>query len=218
MYPLSEQYQHSPCEIKTLTNELLTTGILSEIRKDFVKIQNSFDILPILHCNMPVKINIYNESLGFKVLIGKVFLSTSEMMTITDLQSLAEFERRSFFRLKVNIPTQAYLLQEDSSPEEEETKLFDVTVTDLSLSGVFITTREYLDIGQSFVVTLKLYDMEVTFCCQAQRTNPVDYALNGYGCSFLDNSTRQFDLLSKFIFEMQREQIKNSREEKGESK
>ncbi|TQI65474.1 PilZ domain-containing protein [Clostridium sp. KNHs216] len=218
MYPLSEQYQHSPCEIKTLTNELLATGILSEIRKDSVKIQNSFDILPTLHCNMPVKINIYNESLGFKVLIGKVFLSTSEMMTITDLQSLAEFERRSFFRLKVSIPTRAFLLQEDSSPEEEETKLFGVTVTDLSLSGVFITTREYLDIGQSFIMTLDLYDMEVTFCCQVQRTEPVNYALNGYGCSFLDNSTRQFDLLCKFIFEMQREQIKNSREEKGESK
>ncbi len=218
MYPLSEQYQHSPCEIKTLTNELLATGILSEIRKDSVKIQNSFDILPTLHCNIPVKINIYNDSLGFKVLIGKVFLSTSEMMTITDLQSLAEFERRSFFRLKVSIPTRAFLLQEDSSPEEVETKLFGVTVTDLSLSGAFITTGESLDIGQSFIMTLGLYDMEVTFRCQVQRTEPVNDALNGYGCAFLDNSTHQFDLLCKYIFEMQREQIKNSREEKGESK
>ncbi|WP_312693452.1 PilZ domain-containing protein [Caproiciproducens sp.] len=215
MYPISKQYLHSPCEIKTLTNELLTTGTISDILHGSVQIANSFDILPILHCNMPVKISVYNQSLGFKVLIGKVFLSTSEMMQITDIQSLAEFERRSFFRLKVRIPAQATMLQGDSSPEDREARVFDLTVTDLSLSGVFITTREYLDIGQSFVMTLNLYDMDIVFSCQVQRAEPVDYSFNGYGCSFLDNSTRQFDLLCKFIFEKQREQIKNSREEKS---
>nr|WP_319488381.1 PilZ domain-containing protein [uncultured Caproiciproducens sp.] len=213
MYPISEQYLHSPCEIKTLSNELLTTGIIGDILNGSVQISNNFDIMPILHCNMQVKINIYNHSLGFKVLIGKVFLSTTEMMQITDIQSLADFERRSFFRLKINIPTQATFLQDDSS-SDEESKVFDLTVTDLSLSGLFITTREYLDIGQSFILSLKLYEMDISFCCQVQRINPVDFSLNGYGCSFLDNSTRQFDLLCKFIFEKQREQIKILREEK----
>ncbi|MBW7573380.1 PilZ domain-containing protein [Caproiciproducens faecalis] len=215
MYPLSEHYLQSPCEVKTLTNELLTTGAISEVLQASVKIHNNFDILPILHCNMQVKLNIYNETSGFKVLIGKVFLSTPEMMQITDLQALAEFEKRSFFRLKVSIHTQASLLQEDSVSEEEEQRSFDITVTDLSLNGLFIRTTEYLDLGQSFIIMLNLYDMDIPFCCQVQRVNTVDDFYNGYGCSFLDNSTRQFDLLSKFIFEKQREQIKNSREEKS---
>jgi hypothetical protein len=213
MLPISDEYLQSPCEIKDLNNELLTTATINKFVNDDIQIANEYDILPILHCNMPVKINIYNSSLGFKVLIGKVFLSTSDMMQISDLQNLAEFERRDFFRLKVKIKSQGHTIEpEDSNSDEEEIQFFEITVTDISLGGLFILTRERLEIGQQFAICLKLYEIDIVFRCRVQRIQNDDDTYNGYGCSFVDNSTRQFDLLCKFIFEKQREQIKILRE------
>ena len=213
MLPISDEYLQSPCEIKDLNNELLTTATINKFVNDDIQIANEYDILPILHCNMPVKINIYNSSLGFKVLIGKVFLSTSDMMQISDLQNLAEFERRDFFRLKVKIKSQGHTIEpEDSNSYEEEIQFFEITVTDISLGGIFILTRERLEIGQQFAICLKLYEIDIVFRCRVQRIQNDDDTYNGYGCSFVDNSTRQFDLLCKFIFEKQREQIKILRE------
>lgn len=209
MLPISEKYLYSTCEIKTHSNKLIATGFLGDILHGALQISNNNDILPILHCNTPVKINIYNNTLGFKVLVGKVFLSTSNMMQITNVQSLADFERRNFFRLKVEIPTQAYLIEKNVPNREHPVN---VTVTDLSLSGVFIVTPEHMDAGQKFITTLMLYEMSVPFRCQVQREQPVDYYYNGYGCAFLDSSSRQFDLLCNYIFDKQREQIKTSRE------
>jgi hypothetical protein len=209
MQSISESYLYSICEINTLSNKLITTGYLGDILNEAIQISNNNDFLPILHCNTPVKINIYNNTLGYKVLIGKVFLSAPDMMQITDIQNLTDFERRNYFRLEVEINTQAYLIEEDMPDREHP---IDITVTDLSLSGIFISTREYFEAGQKFVATLSLYDMKVPFRCQVQRQQSVDYSHNGYGCAFLDSSSRQFDLLCNYIFDKQREQIKKSRE------
>jgi hypothetical protein len=209
MLPISEQYLYSSCEIESFSNKLITIGYLGNIRDDGIQILSRSDILPILHCNMPVKININNKSLGFKVLVGKVFLSSPEMMQITDLQNLADFDRRNFFRLRVKMEAVAYLLQSETPDTEHPLA---VTVTDLSLSGAFITTTEPLEFGQKFMVTLKLSNVSVPFCCQVQREQFVDYTHKGYGCAFSGSSPRQFDLLCSFIFNEQREQIKMVRE------
>lgn len=209
MLPISEQYLYSTCEIESFSNKLITIGFLGNIREDGIQILNRSDVLPILHCNMPVKVNLNNKTLGFKVLVGKVFLSTKEMLQITDLQNLTDFDRRNFFRLKVEIETVAYLLHSDTPDTEHP---LPITVADLSLSGAFIATAEHLKLGQSFMVTLKLFDTPVPFRCQVEREQFVDYTHNGYGCAFLDSSPRQFDLLCSYIFDKQREQIKSLRE------
>lgn len=208
MLPIAKEYLYSPCEIKTLTNRLLATGSLGGILEDALQIVNNLDFLPTLHCNMQVKVSIYNSTLGFKVLVGKVFLSTSDMMQITDIQSLADFERRNFFRLDVSIAAKAFLINEDLSEDKDS---FDITVTDLSLSGIFIHTQQSLEAGHMFVTTLKLSELDISFRCQVQREQPVDFPYNGYGCAFCGSSNRHYDLLCKYIFEMQREQIKFSK-------
>lgn len=209
MFPIPTQYLHSPCEIKTISNELLTTGSISDILHGAIQICNDFDVLPIVHCNTPVKINVYNNTVGFKVLVGRVFLSTSELMQITNIQNLIDFERRSFFRLKVTKKAKACLLPTETT-EEIDTPEFEVTITDLSLSGLFINTERRLEINQPFIVTFPLYGNEIPFSCKVEREKEVPH-LNGYGCSFLDNTTHQFDLLCRYLFELQREQIKSSR-------
>jgi c-di-GMP-binding flagellar brake protein YcgR len=210
MLPISKQYLKSRCEIKTIDNSLITTGILCDIAEDDIKIGKDTDFLSTLHCGTLVKIQVSNQNLEIKVLIGKVFVSSSELLQITDIQNLTDFERRNFFRLKLNIHTQAYPVQENGAPCQD-VQVFQINITDLSLSGFFIRTRRTLEMGDCFVATIPLSDVQLSFICKVQRFQKANSRSNGYGCSFVNNSNRQFDQLCKYIFEKQREQIRSKR-------
>ncbi len=210
MLPISKDYLQSVCEIRTADNRLLGTGILETIAEETLQIHQSSDILPTLHCDTFVNIHVLNKTLPSKSLVGKVFLSAPELIRIADVQNLTDFERRNFFRLKINISTQAYMIQEDV-PAGQATQLFPVRVTDLSLSGCLIETKKKLEIGDRFVAALPITDVRISFNCEIRRKPKSEGRYSKYGCVFLENTNRQSDLLCKYIFEKQREQIKLAR-------
>lgn len=206
--PIPEIYLHSVCEIRTPEGRLLCTGILQEMSSETIQLGRNNDILPTVHCDTLVNIHVLHKAMESKSLVGKVFLSTSDMMRIIDVQNLSDYERRNFFRLKVSMNTQAYMLQQSGG---EAVQLFPVRVTNLSLSGCFIETRKKLEMGNRIVVAFPLTNSRLSFTCQIQRMPKSDGHYNGYGCVFLEVTKRQSDLLCKYIFEKQREQIKNAR-------
>lgn len=210
MLPISEDYIQSVCEVKTPEDRLLGTGMLENITEEAIQICKNHDSLPTLHCDTFVNIHVKNKALGAKNLVGKVFLSTSDMIRIIEVQNLTDFERRNFFRLKVSIPTQAYMTNGET-PSEPATQLFSVKVTDLSLSGCFIETKRKLEIGDQVTVSIPLIGVRLSFNCEIRRKPTVEGRCKGYGCNFLDNTTRQADLLCQYIFEKQREQIRLAR-------
>ena len=212
MFPINEQYVQSPCEVKTLSNDLIATGVVKVIQEDYMDIVNTDDVLPLIHCDTPVKINIFNENFGFKVLVGTVFLSTRDFVRIINVQNMADFERRNFFRIRVNLHEVAYLLGDDRNPDNcSET--IKIHLLDLSLSGFFMTTKHHLELGQQFLVNLKVSeDANVACCCEVQREQSVSVNSSGYGCSFVDSSSRQMDLICKYIFAKQREQLRIAKE------
>jgi hypothetical protein len=210
MLPIAEQYLKSLCELKTPDDKMIATGILSDLKEDTLQICSDAEVLPTLHCGTLVKINVCHPVLEMKVLIGKVYTSAPELIQVANIQNLTDFERRNFFRLKLSIHTQAYPLKDDELTKQP-VQLFQICVTDLSLSGCFVKTKRNLAIGDRFTVALPLIDARVSFECQVQRFEKPNGKLNGYGCAFLNNSNRQFDQLCQFIFEKQREQIRKSR-------
>ncbi len=212
MQPISQQYLRSSCEIRTLDDKRLTTGTLNDFDEKDIKIGKGTDFLPTIHCGTLVKIIIKPDNLDMLDLIGKVYLSSPEMLQITNVQDQNDFERRNFFRLRLNLHTQAYPSQNDGSPIQP-VEVFQIYVNDLSLSGFFIKTRKTLRIGDYFNATLPLADVRVSFICKVQRFQKANSRSNGYGCSFENNTNRQFDLLCKYIFEKQREQIRSARNE-----
>lgn len=214
MLPISENYINSVCEIKTPENRLLGTGILEKITEEAIQICKDHDSLPTIHCDTFVNIHIRHKSLGSKSLVGKVFLSTSDMIRIIEVQNLTDFERRNFFRLKINISTQAYMTKSQSQNEAASgttAQLFPAKVTNLSLSGCFIETKKKLEIGDCFAVSIPLSGTRVTFNCEVRRKPKTEGRYSGYGCVFLDITNRQSDLLCQYIFDKQREQIKAAR-------
>ncbi len=208
MLPLTKEYLHSTCEIISPQGQLICTGTLDDISQDTIQIGRQQDVLPILHCDTFVTIHVLGSSLESKSLVGKVYLSTDGMMRIIEVQNVSDFERRDFFRLKLRMPTQAYLLNQNDA---EAIQLFPVTLTDLSLGGCMIETKKELQVESRVVVALPLTDSRLSFTCQVQRVPEPDGPKLFYGCMFLEVSKRQSDLLCKFIFEKQREQIQQAR-------
>jgi Tfp pilus assembly protein PilZ len=214
MLPISQQYLKAKCEIKTVDGHLLASGFLIAMdeEKNTIKVGPETDFLPTIHCNTLVKINVFGQDLEFKSLVGKVFLSNSDQIQISDLQNYDDFDRRGYFRLRLNLHTQASPALPDGAPIQPA-EVFQIYITDLSLSGCFIKTRKTLEIGDYFIAVLPLEDKRVSFLCKVRRVQRVNSRSNGYGCSFENNTTRQFDLLCKFIFDKQREQIRSSRKD-----
>lgn len=211
MSVISELYACSPCEIKTMSNELLTNAIIKVVDNDCIEVVSHSDALPIIHCNTQVKINIFNNALGFIALVGRVFISSAQLMKIAEVQNLVDFERRQFFRIKVNMAAKACLINDDAAPDSIS-QLFPVNILDISLSGCLIRTKELLSVGQKLIIHMNLLsEPGIAFNSEVQREQPVTEKTSGYGCMFLDCSNRQLDLLCNYIFQKQREQIMSMR-------
>lgn len=213
MISVDEKFINSPCELKTMNNDLLSTAVIRTVQDDYIEIVNPSDQLPLIHCDTLVKLNIFNNDLGFRVMIGRVYLSDAGFLRIVDVQNLTDFEKRNFFRIKVNLSAKAYIM-EDDLPPDGSLKSFPVHISDISLSGCFIVAKKKIDNGQRIIININLPgDIGMTICAEVQREQEVNYNNStGYGCSFMDISSHQSDILCAYIFQEQREQIRNMRE------
>lgn len=211
MLPVSEQYKFSPCEIKSISNDLILTGTISDITNDYLQIINEPDKLPIIHCNTVIKLNIYNNTLGFLVMIGTVYLSTPEFIRIVEVQNASDFEKRDFFRINVNLIADAYLVHDDLQ-ENIPVQIFTIKISDLSLGGLFFRINQELQIDDHLVVNLNMDSGNMSLLCKIKRKVAALETSTGYGCEFIDNSGRQFDKLCRFIFDFQRQQIRELRQ------
>jgi len=213
MLPISEEYLHSPCEIYAKDNTPLLIGYLSQFCDDGIQISPREGHLPVIHNHTTVKINIMNDTLGFKVLVGLVYLSTEQMIRVINLQNIMDYEKRNFFRVKVNLEAKAFpVLKTESSLSAAKTdpmkKTKRIHIHDISLSGLYFLCGCKLEIGDHLIVKLNLYHTSIALLGKIVREVPTDLESNyGYGCEFLDNSGKQFDVLCKYLFDCQREQI-----------
>ena len=207
MLPIPENYIGSPCEVKAMDNKPILAGSLTGIKPGEIQITNKLDQLPVVHCNTTVKISIYNNLLGFRVLVGKVYLSSQEFIRITDIQTETDYEKRNFFRVKVEIKTEARKEDEEGHPIWEEPP-FPVIIKDLSLSGLYLTSPKKLKINDLISVTMNVHNTPMSFHCKVVRNLVTKYSLEeGHGCEFIENYGPKFDLLCKYLFDCQREQI-----------
>lgn len=192
-----------------MENAPLLSGYIKEINDEGLVISGKANDLPIIHCNTTVKVDVFNSILGFRVLVGAVFVSAKELLKIVDLQSAADYEKRQFFRVKIQLGTDAYKVGEETEDEQKEQR-FPIKIHDISLSGAAFTTdrKMSLQIGDRICISLMLYGKKTALLAKIVRLIKKDAGGDGgFGCEFLDNTGRQFDLLSRYLFDCQREQI-----------
>ena len=94
MVDLLDGYVGSSCVIKAKNNDLISMGVLHRIGKNFIDVSSSRNELPGIPYNLLIKLEIYNTQLGFKVLMGRVYLSSPKLVRIVDISEATNDERR----------------------------------------------------------------------------------------------------------------------------
>lgn len=205
--PIQKEYEGSICEIKSMANELIAIGKIKEITEKYIKITNSKKELQIVDYGTPLKINVFNSKIGFRVLVASVYTSTRKEMSVDSIYNLVEKERRNFFRVDMNLPAKIVYKESlsDELPIERE-----VTIMDMSLSGLRFKTNHEIGINKTFSIELTLSKKGASnFSCQILRIIDVKDGIYQYGSEFVYSKTEDADLLCSFLFKKQREFLNN---------
>lgn len=205
MLPIAEEYESSLTEVKSMENDLLATGYIHRITSDYIELVNPDEQMYLIPYDTRVKLSIFNSKLGFQILAGKVYLSTAKLLRIVEISSLGGYEKRTYFRLNVNMPAMMcpFSEQAEEGDSEAQPEPISITVENISLGGLSFRSDKYLQVGDKVIVDLELPTGPMSFHCEIRRANMRSDAPHSYGCRFFDCDDKQIDVLYKFIFQKQ---------------
>lgn len=195
------KYQGSISEIKSMTNTLLCIGYIDTIEGDeFIKFVSKNDDFPRIDYNTVVKISVMNTKLGCLFLMGTVYLSEENSLSIKDITVLSDVERRNFFRVKLTDYTTIY-------NRDNGEKLADGIFVDLSLSGFMVRTETELTKDRNYAIAITIKDIIYMFEFVVIREKEPNNGYFIYGCEFRNVDSKTQDILSAHIFSLQRKNI-----------
>lgn len=218
MQALPKEYELSVCEIKSMDNDLLLTGFISEINDEYVQISSyKEERLPLLRFDLPVKISVHNPKLGLRVAAGSVYISSDEIMRLVHVESLHDFERRAFYRVPTSL--RANLLPipdpDDTVDDGDELPEIPIVVQNLSLTGMLFCPVEEKTffIGDRYVVEMDLGPGvgKLAFNVRVCRYEQYPGKPQRYGCEFYGYTQKQSDRLCSYIFKMEQEMIRRKK-------
>lgn len=214
-----KKYVGSICEIKDSKNQLLAIGNVSSYDGTILEIRYRDSNNMMLPPNMLIKISIMNERLGFKMVVGKVYLGDYDFVRLSEVMTLMDYEKREFFRINVDVPAQVF--REDVSVQQAHNSAIprvETRIKNISLSGCYFVSNQKFEIGARLSILLALSTGLAVFPIEMQRIvdktadeSLADEDMVGYGCEFLNYSQRQSDALYKFIFDKQLEFLRKAK-------
>lgn len=193
-----------------MENGLIATGIIAQIEKDYIQINEKNCLFPLLSYGTMLKVNIFNSKVGFRVIIGTVLSTSIRFIKLVDVSSLLDYERRNFFRIETDQP--AYLVEEQ--PDGSCNIVCGIVIRDISLGGILFEANsdEKFRIGQKLAVKLKLSRISLVLSMRVKRIIPPDKnPVTQYGCEFEGVSDAQTDAICIYIFQRQRERLNKAR-------
>lgn len=210
----SKENNGSTCEVKGLNNTLLGTGTLkTDSANGILEVSDNAGHLPPLAVNTKVRLLIHTRKGDTKVVEGKVDRSVGGTLRVRVTESLAEHEKRRFFRQSTD--HSATLLSPrgmlDANGEEMPPKL-PVRVKDVSICGLLIETSRPLSVGDGLQVRMTLVDNELeTIGISVTRLVRQQDGKFSYGCEIVGVTPRLEQRINAFVMEQQRQQIRKSR-------
>ncbi len=206
---LLEGFENAVCEIKTMDNELIFQGRLlksgREGNSDYIEVGvRRNDTMPILPYGTRLKIDCMNNRRGMRALGGILYIANEDFWRITELNELAAYERRGFFR--INARGTANIIP----PLAKETRIVSARVVNISLSGALLEIPMELKLGERIHISHLRFDgFNDIFSFDAVVKRVVERsAAHVYGCSFENPKASDIDALCGVIFQLQREAIK----------
>ena len=168
----------------------------------------SYKAVKSLAFGTKIKINIINSKLGFRAVEGSVFTYSFGELTITDVYSIAESERRKSLRVYMNTSARAVFDSEIPGKKSHA----EIIVKDMSINGVKFTSRQHFDMGTYLLFTLdlgrrKYMDINCTVIRRGSESG-------SEGLSYiarLDNPAGREDEICSFLLQKQGELYNMSR-------
>ena len=209
MLPIPEEYKDSICEIRTIENEMIATGIIKEITPEYIEIANKNTILSLIRFGTQIKINIFNYRKGIRVIQANVYTSSLEAIKAVDVVTLLDSERRNFFRLDIKLPAEIIMM---AKPEDDPTAkpkeiTIPIVIKNISLGGIMFTSGHEFVKGQNFTVRMELQREICHFKSTVTRITKLKNGKTTYGCRFTDGKEAESSSLCGYIFQKQKEQI-----------
>jgi len=207
---LDSGYLNALCEVISDQNDLLNYARIAQIGPDFVALKPTRDSLlfTALYFDTPVKVNIYNTSLGFKVLSGSVGKSTEHELMVNDAQILIENDRRQFFRIRAHAPIQLEPMG------EKQPRVLKANLEDISLCGLQFSSTELFERHSWHRVTFDLGGFHLSFRCRVERIIELkgkSGPLHGYGCSLIGLQPNEEEDLHKLLLRLQQQRRARNR-------
>ncbi|MEG0179509.1 MAG: PilZ domain-containing protein [Oscillospiraceae bacterium] len=212
------EYIGKSCELKSLMNDLLSVGTI--VGMDDV--EGTMDIAPqgggflaTLPYNMPVKLVLNLPKVGFRLMLGRVYLSSGQRLRLVDIGTHQTTERRQFFRLNINITGLVTFINDNIEEIDKEPETLEVEIKDVSLGGVRMATRRIFVPNEEFSLTYTLIKYKAEMMCRVCREIYMDSQRPGihqYGCQFINVTDKMMDKLCGDLFEMQRVQVRKKKD------
>lgn len=207
---LEKEYEGSVCEIRTLKNVLVATGRIDRIEDAVMEVSDPSGPIAILPYKTPVKIAVFNNNLGFRMMAGQVYMANGEYIRVMNSLDFLEYERRRFFRL--DIDAAATLVLEEKQPDgSKEILERPVRIKNLSLCGVMFESAHHYPPDQEMILQVKLYKGKLEplrITIHRGREWEKTYI---YGAEIMEMSRQTEQSLCAFLFEQQRLQIQRSK-------
>ncbi len=210
MVEINEKYIGSVCEMSSLSNELVCIGKLSALPSpdnEFkLSVASSMDSFPVLAHHTPLKVHIRSAKYDSIFLLGKVSVCKSNIMTFSEIECVAQTEKRDAFRVSYSQKS-AFYLKGDRKPAGI------LAFADISLGGFLCRSREKLSTGKLYNVELPMREGTYLFTFRVVRNLLSDRQdVFTYGCQFVDIGEKQLDALARFVFTLQKENISKLRQ------
>ena len=205
---IPKEYEGSVCEIKTTDNTFITTARIAELSSDKVRVSVKNRAVKSLAFGARIKINIINSKLGFRAVEGSVFTYSFGELTVTDVYSIAESERRKSLRVYMNAAARAVFDSEIPGKKSHA----EIIVKDMSMNGVRFLSRQHFDMGTSLMFTLDLGRRKyMEIICTVIRRGPGTSAEGMGYIARLDNPAGREDEICSFLLQEQGELYNMSR-------
>lgn len=200
---IAEEYRFANCELRTISNDLLTKGKIIKIGSDFLEISNELGSTSLNRYEKRIKVIINHAYLESKVIEGDLYIPTMEFFRVIDTKTVMEKEQRNFFRVNVNIDAIVGVGPRGGGP----IKKYPVVINDLSLNGALMITNTIIAQRTKIELTFEIDKVELILDGQVVRCRLNSDNLYCYGVRFIDMDNTNTNLICQYLFKKQKEVI-----------
>lgn len=166
------------------------------------------EVKKVVNIDSKIKIILYYINGDREQYITKADLCTAyQLNAVLHNDGVILEERRRYYKLKVNLASKIiHIMNENKEILLEEE--IPVTIKDINIGGVFIEcSKNCLNVNDCINLEINLHGNEMILFSKVLRIQNSENNSYGYGCCFIHLTTKQEEIIAKFINQIQRERM-----------